>query len=194
MIKQFGGRAALVALALSAALVLPACSDPAAKAKAEAEAKAKSEAAQAERKLRDKIKHNVECLSALKWQQAALAGAGIGPLDTYTGYYRTNIERALGSQALAAAPPAPELSIATLDAYLAWAYPEDVKNSFTAGKDNNGDGTVSGFERSGRGFTTVSACILEVAETGNGPLAGKDKVGRVGRIQEIQAKLKDKDA
>lgn len=194
MIKQFGGRAALIAFALSSALALPACSDPAAKAKAEAEAKAKSEAAQAERKLRDKIKHNVECLSALKWQQAALAGAGIGQIDIYTDYYRTNIERALVGQTLANPAPAPELSMATVDAYLDWAYPEDVKNVFTAGKDSDGDGKLSAFERSGRGFTTVSGCILEVAETGKGPLAGKDKVARMYRIQEIQARLKDKGA
>jgi hypothetical protein len=190
MIKRFAGAAAVLALALT----MPGCSDPAAKAKAEAEAKAKSEGAVADRKLRDKIAHNVECLSAIKWQQAALAGAGIGPLDTYTGYYRSNIERAVGSKGLDMPAPAPRISLATLDEYLAYAYPLDVKNTFTAGKDANGDGNVSGSERSGRGFTTVTGCIMEVAEVGNGPLAGKDKVARMFRLKEVQAKLKDKDA
>jgi hypothetical protein len=192
MIKQVACRAALVALGASLALGLSACEDPAAKAKAEADAAEKAKADEAERKAQAKIDHNVECLSALRWQSAALSAAGIGSLDIYREYYDKNLDEALGTRVITGKDGAPVLSRGSLEDYLKWAYANDVKTKFTAGKDNNADGKLSAVEHSGRGFNIVSSCVLEVAETGKGPLAGKDKVARMFRIQALQAQLKDK--
>jgi hypothetical protein len=186
------GRAALVALGAALALGVSGCEDPAAKAKAEADAKAKSEAAAARQKLDDKIARNVECLNAIRWQRAALSGVGIGSLEIYNGYYQANLDEALGDTVQANDPPKPTLSRATLKDYLEWAYGENVKTEFAAGKDANNDGKLTAQEHSGRGFGIVVGCIQEVAERGKGPLAGKDKVGRMYRMQAIQGMLVDK--
>lgn len=183
----------MLASGLLLALGATACTDPAAKAKAEADARAASEAKAAKRETAAKVARQVTCLSALRWQSAALAGAGIGPVKLYTDHYREELAKVIGDDTIEA-PPAPALNKASIDAYLDWAYPEDVKTQFTAGKDSNGDGTVSSKERTNRGFSTVSACIQFVAEVGKGPLAGKDKVGRMFRIQALREVLKDKDA
>lgn len=185
---------ALVPAGLLLALAAAACTDPAATAKAEADARAKAEAKAADRETAEKVARNVKCLSALRWQSAALGGAGIGSLKIYTDHYREELAKAIGDKTIAADPPAPALNKDNVDAYLDWAYPEDVKTQFTAGKDADGDGTISGKERSAQGFSTVLACVQFVAELGKGPLAGKDKVGRMFRIQALREKLKDKDA
>lgn len=192
MIKSNAGRMVLAASALALVLAAGACADPEAAARAEAEAQAKIEKKKAEDKTKRQIAHDVECLSALRWQKAALAGAGIGNVDLYTAHFREDLETTLGSQLFTSEAPKPSLSRATLEDYLEWSYKDDVETRFTAGKDFNNDGAVSGAERSDRGFSTVTACVQEVAELGKGPLAGKDKVARMFKIKELRAKLKDK--
>jgi hypothetical protein len=187
-------RTIALASGLLLALGVAACSDPAAKAKADADARAAKVAKAEQRETAAKVARNVKCLSALRWQSAALGSAGIGPVKLYTDHYRDELAKVIGDTTIAADPPAPALNKASVDAYLDWAYPEDVKTLFTAGKDADGDGTVSGKERSAQGFSTVLACIQFVAEMGKGPLAGKDKVGRMYRIQDLRTKLRDKDA
>ncbi|MDF7775050.1 hypothetical protein P1X14_07320 [Sphingomonas sp. AOB5] len=182
----------VLASGLLLALGAAACTDQAAVAKAEADARAASAKKAANRARDDKIARNVTCLSALRWQEGALSRAGIGPVKLYTDHYREELAKVIGSDTVEA-PPAPALSAASMDPYLDWAYPESVKG-FTAGKDANGDGEISGNERSAAGFSTVLACVQFVAEFGKGPLAGKDKVARMYRIQDLRTKLKDKDA
>lgn len=192
MIATTWGRAGSIAAALSLGLAVAGCGDPNAAANAAAAEEAKARAAADERRFQDKVDHDVDCLSALRWQKAALAGAGIGSLDTYTDYYRAKVNEALGTRVIVNEAPKPTLSKATLPDYLDWAYPIAVDTKFAAGTDANGDGKVSAKEHAGRGFNIVAACVLEVAESGKGPLAGKDKVARMFRIQAMQGQLKDK--
>jgi hypothetical protein len=184
-----GKAATLIAMGLM--LGLGACDDSAAKQKANDAAKAEAEVVAKAAKSKEQIGHNVDCLSALRWQKAGLASANIGDVDVYEAYFREKLNTALGSQMLTD-PPAPMLSRATLPDYLDWAYPEAVKTKFTAGKDQNGDGTVSSAERNSNGFNVVTSCVLEVAEAGKGALAGNDKVGRAERLVQVRGRLKDK--
>lgn len=178
-----GRAAACVAAVL--VLALGGCGDAEAVAKAEAAARAKkAEAAKAERQ-QARIAHNVDCLSALRWQKPALAKAGIGAVDLYEAHFSERLDDALGSTMVRGEGDTPVLSRATLSDYLDWAYAENVRTKFTAG---------SGAERSKRGFNIVSACVQEVAEAGKGPLAGSDMVGRAAKIQALRGRLEDKDA
>lgn len=183
---------ALATAGLLLALGTGGCTDPSAKEKAAADARAEREARLANRDRDAKIARNVKCISAVHWQEDALSRAGIGKLTLYTDHYRDELKKVIGDTTIEA-PPAPALNAAGIDTYLDWAYPEDVK-LFTGGKDADGDGKVSGSERSAFGFNTVLACVQFVAEMGKGPLAGKDKVARMFRIQELRTKLKDKGA
>jgi hypothetical protein len=174
-------------------LGLSACEDGAANAKADAEARENAAATEKTAKTKAQVAHNIGCLAALRWQKAALATAGIGDVQVYDEYFSEKLDAALGSQMISE-PPAPMLSRSTIPDYLDWAYPDAVKTRFTAGKDENGDGTVSGAERNAPGFNTVASCVLEVAEAGKGALAGNDKVARAARIEALRGKLTDKGA
>lgn len=177
------------------ALGLSACDDSAANQKANEEAATRAAGAEKAQKLKESVEHNFDCLSALRWQKAGIAGAGAGDTKVYEDYYREKLETALGDQTLPAGEDgAPALSKATIQQYADWAYPRTVEAKFRAGKDNNGDGTLSPVERSGRGFNIVAQCVQFVAEMGKGPLAGKDKVARMFRIEALRKALKDKDA
>lgn len=180
-----------ILIAMGMLLALSACDDGAASAKAEAEAKENAAASAKTVKTRAQVEHNIGCLAALRWQKAELATAGIGDMQVYDDYFSDKLDSALGSQMISE-PPAPMLSRSTIPDYLDWAYPGAVKTRFTAGKDENGDGTVSAAERNGPGFNTVASCVLEVAEAGKGPLAGSDKVARATKIGALRARLKDK--
>ncbi|MDQ0251688.1 hypothetical protein J2W22_003776 [Sphingomonas kyeonggiensis] len=177
------------------ALGLSACDDSAANQKANAEAATRAAGAEKAQKLKEGVEHSFDCLSALRWQKAGIAAAGAGDTKVYEAYYREKLEAALGDQTLPAGDDgAPALSKATIQDYADWAYPRTVEAKFRAGKDSNGDGTVSPAERSGRGLNTVAQCVQFVAEMGKGPLAGKDKVARMFRIEALRKSLKDKDA
>jgi hypothetical protein len=189
---RLGKGAILASAALGLVLGLSGCDDSAANAKANEEAKARTEAAAKMTRLKEAVAHNVECLNALRWQKPALSGAGIGDLKVYEDYYRGKLDQALGSEILPKEGNAPMLTRANTYDYLEWSYPETVKTKFNAGKDANGDGKVSSGERNGLGFNAVTSCVLEVAEMGKGALAGKDKVGRVQKIEVLRTKLKDK--
>lgn len=179
--------------ALCAITALGGCTDQQAQAKADADARAAAEKKLAARKMRTAVDNDIRCLNGLEWQKKALAGAGIGPVALYAGHYRDRLAKTLGDQVISE-PPAPDLGSGTIDPYLAWSYPRQVKEVFTAGSDVDRDGTISPKERSNRGFSIVQSCVQFVAEAGKGPLAGKDKVGRMLRIQELRERLKDKDA
>lgn len=180
-----------ILIAAGLMLGLAGCENGAAAAKADAEAKAEAAAAEKTAKTKEQVAHNVGCLSALRWQKAALATAGIGDLKTYDDYFTEKLDAALGSQMISE-PPAPMLSRSTIPDYLDWAYPDAVKTRFTAGKDENGDGAVSSAEKNAPGFNTVAICVLEVAEAGKGALAGNDKVARATKIEGLRGRLKDK--
>lgn len=182
-------RSALVVAMVSVAVGLSGCSDE----QAAADAKAASAKKVAARRLKMAVDNDIRCLNAIEWQKQALAGAGIGSVDIYTGHYRDRLIKTLGDESISE-PPAPTLSKSTIDQYLAWSYPNQVKEVFTAGGDIDGDGTVSAKERNNRGFSLVQSCVQFVGEAGKGPLAGKDKVNRMFRIQELRNKLKDKGA
>lgn len=183
--------AAGVALTLG----LSACDNSAANQRANEEAAARAADAEKAQKLKEGVAHNFDCLSGLRWQKAALVAAGAGDIKTYEDFYREKLEAALGDQTLPAGEDgAPALSRATIQDYADWTYPKTVEAKFRAGKDANGDGTLSPVERSGRGFNTVAGCVQFAAEMGKGPLAGKDKVGRALKIETLRKSLKDKDA
>lgn len=187
------GRVALAVVGAALALGLAACTDPEAEAKAKAEAVASAAKAKADNKRKRSIAHQVQCLNALRWQKDTLATAGIGSVDLYTAHFREEIEKALGNETLAAEPPRPALSRATLPDYLDRAYEEDVATKFAAGKDYDGDGTITSRERNNRGFSIVVACVQEVAEIGGkGPLAGDDKIKRMYEMQELRGALERK--
>ncbi len=177
---------------LALAFGLSAC-DGAAGEKADAEARARAAEAEKANKLKEGIAHNVECLSALRWQKPALSAAGIGDLAIYEDYYAGKLQGVLGSEIVAGEGGAPALNRANTHDYVNWAYANDVK-TFTGGGDANNDGTVSTTEQYGRGFNIVGSCIQAVAEMGKGPLAGKDKVGRAARMEALRRQLKPKGA
>ncbi|MES2445377.1 MAG: hypothetical protein V4574_21330 [Pseudomonadota bacterium] len=182
-----------VSIGLALALGLAGCADPQAASQVKSEAKAEADKAEASDKAEGKARHNVECLNALHWQEGALAKAGIGDVKIYTDYFQERLDAALGTAIIATKPPEPMLSRATMHDYMNWSYPEAVKR-FTGGSDGNKDGTISSVERTYPGYAKVLACVQEVAEMGKGPLAGKDKVARMFRIQELRGQLKDKGA
>jgi hypothetical protein len=187
-------RIAIAPLALVLALAATGCDDTAAKQKAAEEARARAAAAEKADKLQRGVTHNVECLSALRWQKAALRASGAGDTKVYEDYYRAELDKALGDETLPAADGAPALSKANAQAYIDWAYPRMVDGKFRAGTDSNGDGTLSDVERSGRGFNIVAQCVQFVAEMGKGPLAGKDMIARMLKIDTLRKSLKDKPA
>jgi len=150
---------------------------------------AKVEKSEADDKVQRKAGFSVECISAMQWKKAFLAGAGVGGIDTYVGYYRTQLEKTLGDSVIPAADGAPELSKATIDPYLVWAYDNDVKTKFTAGKDFNKDGKVTPSEANAQGNARVASCVMQAAEAGVGPLAGKDKVARMFKMNTLRARL-----
>jgi len=189
--NRFVGRGTM----LGALLAVTACGgDPQAAENAAAEARAAAEANRQASILKDRLAHNVQCLSAIRWQEAALRSADIGDLDVDRDYFRGRIADQLGDATIPAEPPRPELSAGNLDGYLDWAYSNDVDTVFAAGNDANGDGEVSAEERSGRGFMITASCIQEAAEMGEGPLAGIEKTDRAFRIQALRQSLTDKGA
>lgn len=190
-----GKSAGLASAGLALAFALSACDDSATKRKAAEEAKAKAEAAETADKLRKGVAHNVECLSALRWQRAALTQANVGDLKLYEDFYRGQLDQVLGSEILPKGDDgSPTLSRANTHDYIEWAYPVNVETKFRAGKDGNGDGTLSATERSGRGFNIVTGCIQRAAEMGQGPLAKMEKLDRVSRMDGIRRQLRDKGA
>ena len=177
---RLGKSAAFVSAGLALAFGLSACDDGAATQKAEAEARAQAEAAEKAAKLKQGVAHNVECLSALRWQRAALANANVGDLKLYEDFYHEQLEKALGSEILPKGEDgAPTLSRANTHDYVEWAYPVNVETKFRAG---------------GRGFNIVIGCIQRAAEMGKGPLASMEKVDRVSRMEGIRKRLQDKGA
>ncbi|GEM_PF-1332289 len=176
------------------ALGLSACDNSAANKKANEEAAARAAAAAKVQKLHEAAQYNIGCLAALRWQAARLKTTAAGDAAPYADYYRGKLEAALGDQTLPAADGAPALSKASIDAYLDWAYPRMVETRFRIGRDANGDGTLAPEERAAPGINTVAQCVQFAAEMGTGPLAGSDKVGRVGRIDGIRRALRDKPA
>lgn len=176
--------AALLGGAAAIALALSACGDAEAVAKAEAAAKAKSAAAREAKEVKDRVAHQVDCLTALRWQKPVLSTAGIGDVGLYETHFRARLEDALGSTMLEGEGGAPMLSRANTEDYVNWAYGENVRTKFAGGGDGG----------EGRGVNIVTACINEVAEAGKGPLAGNDKVARAARIQGIRTRLKNAGA
>ena len=92
---RLGRAAATAAMGAVLALGLSGCDDSAANAKHNEEVKARAEAAEKARKLKEGVAHNVECLSALRWQKAALASANIGDLEIYEDHYREKLDKTL---------------------------------------------------------------------------------------------------
>jgi hypothetical protein len=172
-----GRTAALLCAGAALALGLGGCEDAEAVAKAEAAAKAKKTEAERLDKQKRKAAHNVDCLTALRWQKAALSTLPIGDLKLYEDYYRGQLEETVGG-AMIANEGGPTLARSTMQDYLDWAYAENVRTKF-----------VSGSEPNERGYNIVTACVLEVAEAGHGPLAGKDKVERMQYLQAVREKL-----
>lgn len=183
-------RITIALFAAAAALTVAACTDPAATAKAEADAAAAAEKAKATDKLKRQLAHNVECLSAIRWQKEALAS--VGGSELYEKHFHDDLLAKLGMELFPSEAPKPVLSRATLEDYLNWSYQDDVTNKFTAGKDGDGDGAVSSREKTYAGFNVVSRCVQEVAEQGKGPLAKDDKVIRMVKVQALSSKFKDK--
>jgi len=174
----------------SAALVLgTAACDQSAMNKEVAAHNAKVEKAEADDKVKRQTSYSVGCINAMRWKKAFLAGAGVGNVDLYTKHYRAQLEKALGDSAVPAADGAPELSKANIDPYLAWSYDNDVKTKFTAGRDFDGNGTISPKEANAQGNSLVAACIMQAAEAGVGPLAGKDKVARMFKMNAFRARI-----
>ena len=185
------GKAGRMALKLAgAALVFGAAGcDPNQHEKEAAAHNAKVEKAEADDKVQRQANFSVECINAMQWKKAFLAGAGVGGIDIYVKHYRAQLEKTLGDSAIPAADGAPELSKGAIDPYLAWAYDNDVKTKFTAGKDFNQDGKVTPAEANAQGNARVASCIMQAAEAGVGPLAGKDKVARMFKMDAFRARI-----
>lgn len=164
----------IVGLALAAALVLgtAGCNSQEAAEKAYKADAAKYEKAAADQKAMRRAGFVVECISALQWKRAFLAKAPFGSADIYIKHYRAELEKTLGDTSIPAADGAPELSKASIDPYLAWAYDRDVKTKFTSGRDFNNDGTLESREKNAQGNSRVTVCIQQAAEKGVGPLVG----------------------
>jgi hypothetical protein len=188
-----GWKTALLCTGAVLAFGLAGCEDAEAVAKAEAAAKAKKVEAERLDKQKRKAAHNVDCISALRWQKAALSTARIGDLKLYEDYYRGRLEQAVGD-AMIPSEGGPTLARSTMHDYLDWAYAENVRTKFTAGTDADKDGAVSPAEKNARGYNIVSACVLEVAEGGQGPLADKDKLQRMQHLQALRVKLESSGA
>lgn len=169
------GRVALTASAAAGVLSLAAC-DPGQQAREVAAHNAKVEQAEADDKIERQANFSTVCISALRWKKGVIAGAGVGSVDVYTAYYRGQLEKTLGDAKVPAKDGAPELSKANADAYLDWAYEGDVKK-FTNGGTN------------GPGNARLAACIQQAAEAGIGPLAGKDKTGRMFKMKAFSERL-----
>ncbi|MCW3848936.1 hypothetical protein OF829_16990 [Sphingomonas sp. LB-2] len=182
------GRTALK-LACAALLLGAAACDPNKEAREIEAHNAKVLKAEADNKMKRQAGFAVECLSAMRWKQAFLAGAGVGGTDVYVKHYRAQLEKVLGDTVVAAADGAPELSKANIEPYLAWAFDNDVKTKFTVGRDFDGDGTATGKEKAAPGNARVTACIQQAAEAGVGPFQGKDKTHRMFQMQALRARL-----
>jgi hypothetical protein len=189
MKQNKAGRIALFAAGAALILGTAACSNEEAEQKAYKADEAKHQKAQADQKAMRRVGYAVECLSAMRWKRAFLGGAGVGSVDLYVAHYRDQLLKALGDNSVPAADGAPELTKASVDPYLDWAYDNDVKTKFTAGRDFDKDGTVSPREADAQGNSRVTACIQQAAELGVGPLAGKDKTGRMYKMEALRARL-----
>lgn len=183
------GRLALAAAGAALVLVTAACGNQEAEEKAYKAEAAKHDKAQADQKAMRRVGYAVECLSAMRWKRAFLGGAGVGNVDLYVTHYRDQLTKALGDTSVPAADGAPELTKASVDPYLDWSYDNDVKTKFTAGRDYDNDGNVTPKEANAQGNARVTACIQQAAELGVGPLAGKDKTGRMFKMDALRARL-----
>lgn len=183
------GRMALAVAGAALVLGVAGCSDPEAAEQAYKAEVAKAEKASADDRSVRAAGYATECLSALQWQRASLAGAGVGNVDLYLKHYRGQLEKALGDSVIPAADGAPELSKASIDPYLTWALDHHVKTKFTSGKDWDNDGTITTKEKNAQGYMRVTACIQQAAEAGVGPLAGKDKTGRMFKMEALRGRL-----
>jgi hypothetical protein len=193
MTRSKAGRLALVAAGAAMVLGTAGCDNQAAADKAYKAEVDKHEKAQADEKAMRMAGYAVECLSAMRWKRAFLGGASVGNVDIYVTHYRAQLEKALGDNSVPAADGAPELSKASIDPYLDWAYENHVKTKFTAGRDYDNDGTVTPKEKNAQGYMRVTACIQQAAEAGAGPLAGKDKTGRMFKMEALRARLDASD-
>lgn len=167
----------LAILAPLALLVLGGCEDKAAQ-QAAADAQAKKVAEGEAKALSDALMVNVRCYAGLKWQQVPLQRGGIGDPKLYVDYYRDMIEKKLGDAQIAAAPPAPALSKATLDPYLDWAVRDYVDNKFS--KDRDG------------AIMTLSACVQSAAEFGTGPMATLNPAQRFDKMNYLRDHLRQR--
>ena len=190
-INRLGSKLGRMAMTMaSAALVLStAACDTKAEQQEVLAHNAKVEKAEADDKIKRNTVFSVECINAMRWKKGFLAGAGVGSVDLYINHFRAQLEKALGDTTVPAADGAPELSKAGIDPYLAWAYDNDVKTKFTAGRDFDGNGTISPKEANAQGNSRVAACVMQAAEAGVGPLAGKDKVARSFKMNAFRARL-----
>lgn len=182
------GRAALKLAGAALVLGATAC-DPNQDERETLAHNAKVEKAEADDKIKRAASYSVECISAMRWKKDFLAGAGVGNVDLYVKHYRAQLEKTLGDTAVPAADGAPELSKAAIDPYLDWAYDNNVKTKFTAGRDFDGNGTVTPKEANAQGNSRVASCIMQAAEAGVGPLAGKDKVARMFKMNAFRARI-----
>ena len=169
--KPFAILASLVLVALAG------CEDKAAQ-QAAADAQARAQAAAKAKALSDALMVNVRCYAALKWQQGPLQRGGIGNPQLYVDYYRGMIEKKLGDNVIPAAPPAPELSQAKLDAYLDWAVKDYIDARFS--KDRNG------------AIMTLSACVQSAAEFGTGPMAPLNPAERFHKMNYLRDHLRQR--
>jgi len=176
-----------LALALSACANGPTAEEKAAAEKAAAQ-KAKEEGIQA------RADYKIRCLSALHWQEKALAGAGIGPVKAYQDYFGEALVKDVGGEVILNDKGGPALSAATMADYLNWAYPRVVDKDLVKDKDNDGDGKVAAAEKNAPGYGVIAGCVQQAAEAGIGPLAGPDKVARMFKMQALQEKLKKSGA
>ncbi|RSY78803.1 hypothetical protein DAH66_18360 [Sphingomonas koreensis] len=172
--KRIAILAPLVPLALVA---LSACGDNGAREKAAAEAKAKAQETQKAKLLEDGLALNTRCFAAVKWQQRLLDSpvprSIAGGSQPFLDYYRKMIADKLGDQVVAAEGAKPELSKASLDAYLDWAAKDQAENVFA-----KGDRTQN--------YATVTTCVQSAAEFGTGTMAKISPAERLGKIQQLR--------
>lgn len=189
MKREGMGRLALMMASAGLVLGSTACNPQQAAQQEYKRQEAEALKAEADDRAKRRVGYAAECVSAFKWKKAALAGAGVGSVDLYTKYYRGEVEKALGDSVIPAANGAPELSKASIDPWLDAVYDGHVKTIFTAGRDFDGNGTVTPKEANAQGNARVAACIQQAAEAGVGPLAGPDKTARMFRMDALRERL-----
>lgn len=166
----------LAILAPLALLALAGCEDKAAK-QAAVDAQAKAVAAAKAKDLADALMVNVRCYAAIQWQLVPLQRGGIGDPQLYVDYYRGMIEKKLGDEVIPAAPPAPEVSKASLDSYLDWAS-KDYAAQFSQDRTNS--------------IMTLSACVQSAAEFGTGPMASLNPAQRFDKMNYLRDHLQQR--